>query len=471
MKNAAIIILLLIVLSYITTTLSRTAANRLYLGIDAGTSGIRTCIIDNNDYIVYTNSILWDSIQTAESSLTDCWSIGLSNMIKDIPESYRNKVKSICVSGTSSSCLLYDRNKNKVSRMPRMYDYNVMTQLPSFVSNQVMQIIKEKCPSGSSVVASTSTLAKLLAWHIESPLLYDEVLVHQSDYLIHLLTNTSNFYSDWNNALKLGYDVRELQYPQWLLDILLQTGIDSKKCLPDVIEPGKKISSISSKYISDLSFPNDCIVVGGTTDSIAAFLASRVNKIGQAVTSLGSTIAIKLLSQYPVDNASLGVYSHRLGNQWLVGGASNVGCAILRKEGFTDEELINLSSQIDDRVDSPYLYYPLLKQGERFPVQNPDKMPLLDPKPMLVSSSSGDVDRKEYLHGLLYSMSVIEKAGYDSLTLLGASPVAEIYTAGGGAKNDMWMKMRQRIMGVSVKKSNTEASYGCALLSKKYTDQ
>ena len=55
----------------------------------------------------------------------------------------------------------------------------------------------------------------------------------------------------------------------------------------------------------------DCKVVGGTTDSIAAFLASGASDIGDAVTSLGSTLAIKLLSATPATDSSRGVYSHR----------------------------------------------------------------------------------------------------------------------------------------------------------------
>ena len=39
-----------------------------------------------------------------------------------------------------------------------------------------------------------------------------------------------------------------------------------------------------------------CLVVGGTTDSIAAFLAAGADSVGDAVTSLGSTVAIKRLS-------------------------------------------------------------------------------------------------------------------------------------------------------------------------------
>ena len=54
-------------------------------------------------------------------------------------------------------------------------------------------------------------------------------------------------------------------------------------------------------------------------DSIAAFLAADVRKPGEAVTSLGSSLVVKLLSEMRVDNADYGIYSHRLGDLWLVG--------------------------------------------------------------------------------------------------------------------------------------------------------
>jgi len=54
-------------------------------------------------------------------------------------------------------------------------------------------------------------------------------------------------------------------------------------------------------------------------DSTSAFIAAGVQGPGEAVTSLGSTFAPKLLSKTRVDNAFYGVYSQRIGDSWLVG--------------------------------------------------------------------------------------------------------------------------------------------------------
>ena len=54
-------------------------------------------------------------------------------------------------------------------------------------------------------------------------------------------------------------------------------------------------------------------------DSTSAFIAAEVAGPGEAVTSLGSTFAPKLLSKQRVDNALYGVYSQRIGDSWLLG--------------------------------------------------------------------------------------------------------------------------------------------------------
>eukprot|EP01038_Epipyxis_sp_PR26KG_P005081 gene5081-7088_t len=447
------------------------------LGIDYGTSGVRGCLINSNMNIIHELSIPHTNNEVSDAV---GWENSLNKLLEDsLPLQYRKDLVTICVSGTSASALVYNIKQKKISRNTRMYNYNVLdtNNNKSITGQQAMNCIKSYAPADSAVVASTSTLAKLLSWHFENPLLFEEKLVHQSDYLSYCLRGKPNdipFISDWHNALKVGYDVAYLDYPVWLKELLISCNL-SLDVLPQVIEPGKKAGIISSEIANKYSINECCEVIAGTTDSIAAFIASGADKPGQAVSSLGSTLAIKSISEKRVEDSKRGIYSHRLGNEWLVGGASNVGCAIFRKEGFSNEELELLSRDIDPNEDSHYKYYPLLKQGERFPTNNPLQEPVLDPKPMLIKSSNdvnyndNQVDRKLYLQGLLHSIAVIEKQGYDALEQLGASPITEVFTAGGGAKNNMWSSMRSRILQKKVSKAfNVEASYGCARLALKY---
>jgi sugar (pentulose or hexulose) kinase len=166
---------------------------------------------------------------------------------------------------------------------------------------------------------------------------------------------------------------------------------------------------------------------------------------------------LKLLSDTRVESTEHGVYSHWFGSRWLAGGASNAGGAVLR-QFFDDRQLAALSETIDPTVASPLDYLPLPRTGERFPVNDPQLAPRLTPRP---------ADDAEFLHGLLESLGRIEARGYGLLAELGATPVGHVDTAGGGAHNLAWTRIRQRLLGVPVARAaHTEAAYGAALLAR-----
>nr|CAD1818919.1 unnamed protein product [Ananas comosus var. bracteatus] len=387
----------------------------------------------------YPQSLVGNTVNWATS-----WKETLFSLLDDIPASYRPYIASISIDGTSATTLIIDSKTGELLSGPFLYNESFPDALPTVTSI---------APKNHTVCSGSSTLCKLVSWWSSNNSDKDPaLLMHQSDWLLWLLHGKFGV-SDYNNALKVvGYDPETDSYPSWLLSQPFSY------MLPSVKAPGTPVGSVKEDITLQYGFPKDCAVCTGTTDSIAAFLAVRATQPGKAVTSLGSTLAIKLLSTTRVDDARFGVYSHRLDDEWLVGGASNTGGAVLRQL-FTDEQLEELSKEIDPSVPSPLDYYPLPKKGERFPVSDPDMMPRLHPRP------ERDV---EYLHGIFESIARIEAEGYKLLKELGAMEVDEVFTAGGGAKNQQWMKIRERVLGLPVSKaSQTEAAFGAALLALK----
>ncbi|KAL7471594.1 hypothetical protein ACHAXS_011892 [Conticribra weissflogii] len=491
-----------------------------FVGFDLGTSGARVSIVEKIPSSpdgpaayreVFSASLPWDDDNMRYDDAY-AWRAAVDMLMLRASvsgkEDVLSRVRSMCVSGTSATCLLVKKNSLDVSREARMYDYDVAAsgktkgakaaKSGETPAERVLKLIHTFVPEKHTARANTGSLAKLLLWNEESPVVDDagetqEVLCHQSDYVSLSLMHegddegeeTCVVTSDWHNCLKLGYDVQSLCYPAWM-NSLLKEGAnipDPELVLPSkVVSPGEPMGFISPVVAAKYGVPGDVVLVGGTTDSNAAFFAAAGAKpeYGTAVTSLGSTLAIKQLSKTFVEDASRGVYSHRFprfrdGNDeaegedeaWLIGGASNVGCAVLRQEGFTDEALSELSSQIDPESDSPLSYYPLIKKGERFPVADSKKEPILNPKPD---------DRKDYLHAILQGIGDVERDGFRILGELGATPdrPTVVLSCGGGAKNDVWTAMRERRLreicnegqNVVVKRAlNTEASYGAALLA------
>ncbi len=108
-----------------------------------------------------------------------------------------------------------------------------------------------------------------------------------------------------------------------------------------------------------------CGIVAGTTDGCAAFLASGASEPGDGVTSLGTTLTLKLLSATPVFAPQFGIYSHRIGDQWLAGGASNTGGAAIAKY-FSREEIARLTPLLDPDHPTGLDFYPLASPASAF---------------------------------------------------------------------------------------------------------
>ncbi|BAU64571.1 carbohydrate kinase FGGY [Stanieria sp. NIES-3757] len=407
-----------------------------YLGIDFGTSGARGIVIDREKIILLTVQYSFES----KKNLALSWQTALYSLIEQIPLPIRQSIKAIAINGTSATVLLCDAHGYPVDEPILYNDGRGVT---------VLETIKKLTNDNQIAVSATSSLAKLIWWSKQTVFTEAKYFLHQADWLAFLIHGRLGI-SDYHNALKLGYDVERLCYPDWLQNLPFSN------LLPQILAPGTIIDSVTPNICDRFSLSPDCLVCTGTTDSIAAFLASGASQPGEAVTSLGSTLVLKLLSTTKIDDASSGIYSHRLGNLWLTGGASNTGGAVLR-HFFSDEELINLSEQIDPQQPSLLEYYPLLSKGDRFPINDPNLEPKLEPRP------SNPVD---FLHGLLESMARIEALGYQKLQQLGADKLTQVYTAGGGAKNSTWSTIRQRYLQVPVTSAiNTEAAYGTALLT------
>ena len=412
----------------------------LALGLDFGTSGVRAAVVDAQRQEVWGYRRGYGD----SPSSPQVWKTALFEVLAALPPEIRPQIERIGLDGTSGTVLLCDAQGHPLAPALMYNDGRA-----GAVLDQVGNLVPAESPARSA----TSSLAKLLWWrHTLPPDLWQRATycLHQADWLSAHLHGHWGI-SDYHNSLKLGYDVGPLTYPSALLD-QPWAGL-----LPRVVAPGQGVGRVTEDITQRFGLSPQCEVVAGTTDSIAAFLASGACRVGDGVTSLGSTLAVKLLSKTRVDASEYGIYSHRLGDYWLAGGASNTGGAVLQ-HFFEADTLTRLSQHIDPTVPSPLDYYPLLQPGERFPIHDPQLAPRITPRP------AEDV---AFLHGLLSGIARIEQRGYDLLAQKGASPLARLYTAGGGAQNPTWTALRQGLLQVPIKIApSTEAAVGAAYLAQ-----
>jgi len=315
------------------------------------------------------------------------------------------------------------------------------------VDNSVVERIADAAPQTSPALGSNSALARAIVLKQTSEAVR---VIHQSDWISGLLSGRFDI-SDANNALKTGYDAVSGCWPDWIE----KTGMETVR-LPAIVEPGTATGTAGGKLAREVGLAADAVTVAGTTDGCASFLATGAKQPGDGVTALGTTLTVKLFCDAPLFAPEYGIYSHRLAGGWLAGGASNTGGNVLA-HFFEPDRIAELSSDINPAKDSGLGYYPLVKPGERFPVNDTTLEPRLAPRP------ESDLN---FLKGILEGIANVEALAYLRLAKFGAPKLISIRTVGGGAKNVVWSAIRQRKLGVPSKDvMSTEAAFGTALLA------
>lgn len=408
------------------------------LGIDIGTSGVRIAATDER------NTLKAMSTAPIVAPITDFgrawqdpqiwWNATLAAFTA--LQLDRLHVRAISIDGTSGTILAVNADGATAS-LGSMY--NDVCDAANLAK------IAAVAPRDTAALGGTSPLGRAMELVGQGTR-----ILHQADWVLGKFSGRYDV-TDENNALKSGYDPVTRTWPAWIA----RTGFDVA-LFPTVVPAGTKIGSITAEMAAQLGLPADTAIVAGTTDGCAAFLASGASEPGNGVTSLGTTLTLKLLSAAPVFAPDFGIYSHRIGEQWLAGGASNTGGAAIGKY-FTKEDIARLTPLLDPNAPTGLDYYPLPKPGERFPVNDPNFQPRLTPRP---------ADDRAFFQGILEGIARIEAEAYAKLGALGASPLKSIRTAGGGAANAAWTAIRLKALGVPEKPSlNEHAAVGTARLA------
>ncbi len=424
----------------------------LFLGVDFGTSGVRAAVIDEMGGHVASCSVpmpapaFWRRrpVQNPEvwwdafAACMDQLSIELGAVKRKVSE-----IIALAVDGTSGTLLLADSRLRPVTPA-------LMYNSAGFEAES--KAIARCAPRDSIVRGASSALARLIFLQ-KLPEARDAAFaMHQADWVAARLAGEGGI-SDENNVLKLGYG---LVANSWPTEMYGQLAV-RVELLPEVLPVGQPAGTVCRAMRTRFGFGPGTRVISGTTDSVASFVASGATRAGEGVTSLGTTIVLKFLSDNPISDARYGVYSHRVFGQWLAGGASNAGGGVLL-DHFSLEQLATLGKAMDTGSETGLDYYPLSAVGERFPVSDPELKPRLTPRP-----------RRDalFLQGMLEGLTRIERTGYEVLHELGAPEVRTIRTTGGGANNAAWMRIRRRMFNCPITVVSADAATGSAMIARR----
>jgi len=404
----------------------------LALGIDCGTSGLRGVVVDR------AGAAVAEAHRPFAPGTSDpaVWAAAMDAVIATLAAG--RAIRAVAVDGTSGTLLLADHAGRPLG--------------PALLYNDTSAAhlagpIGDLAPPESAAHGATSPAARLLL--LQQTQGKVAFALHQADWLAARLTGRIGV-SDDNNALKLGWDPVARVWPDWLERYGIRRAL-----LPEVVEPGTVLGPASPGPLAG------ALVVAGTTDGCASFLATGADRPGDGVSALGTTLTIKLLSDRPVFAPEYGIYSHKLLGHWLAGGASNTGGGALLRY-FPAEQIVALTPDL--RPDEPLGlgWHPLPATGERFPVADPA---------MTFEPADMPAEPGRRLQALMEGIARVETLAYARLTELGAPSLRAVRSVGGGAANAAWSRIRARHLKVPLEPAiSTDAAYGTALLARRGLD-
>ena len=163
------------------------------IGIDVGTSGVRAAALADDGATVGSAAVAMETFGDATAPAT--WWTCVRAVISKLGSSCDlSQVRALAVDGTSGTMLAVDRVGEPVGPA-RMYD-------EPCTDEAVIRAIAEHAPADSAARGATSALARALMMQSRPGVRH---MLHQADWISGKLSGRFDR-SDWNNALKTGYD-------------------------------------------------------------------------------------------------------------------------------------------------------------------------------------------------------------------------------------------------------------------------
>ena len=432
----------------------------MYIGIDLGTSSIKTILIDKNQKIL---SVSHSSLTTQspkdgfnEQNPKE-WIIAtekcLSELEKDKPKEFSDTI-SIGISGHMHGATLID-NSGKVIR-PCILWNDTRSHLECFEFED--QKFDVKAISGN--ITMPGFTAPKINWikknEPENFKKIDKILLPK-DYLRFYLTG--EFFSEMSDASgTLWLDIEKRKWS----DKLLSASFLTKENMPLLVEGNEEAGTLKRSIKNKFKFNNNVIVVGGAGDNAASAIGLGIVEEKQSFISLGTSGVFFTPTYSFLSNTNDAVHSfcHCLPNKWhlmsVMLSASNCldwVCSIT--DNSVDKALQNAENFFNDGNDisnAPY-FLPYMS-GERTPHNDPHVRGSFH---HLKTTTNQSALHYAVLEGI--SFGILD--GLNSIRSINTN-FDDIFMVGGGSQSSFWLRLLSSILNRKLSVCE-QSEFGAAL--------
>lgn len=444
-----------------------------FLGIDVGTSGTKTLLIDAAGQVIAQSDAEYPMHQPrpgwTEQDPEDWWKATVKTVRAVMKKSQLKPgdVSAIGLSGQMHGSVFLDA-KDQVIR-------------PALLWND--QRTGRQCDAITEAAGGRKKLIKMVAnpalTGFQAPKIlwlrdnekrhFDrlaKVLLPKDDIRRRLTGDYVTEVSDASGTLLLDVVKRK-----WSSKLLGAIDLDSD-LLPRVVESHEVTGTLTTAAAKTLGLTTECKVVGGAGDCAAGAVGNGVVKKGILSTSIGTSGVMFVHSDTPEYDASgrLHTFCHAVDGKWHMMGVNLTSGGAL--QWWVDSVLQGLSG-----VSGAKRFEAATREAESIaagsdgvvflPYLNGERTPHADPRArgsfvgMNLTHTRAHLTRA-VMEGITFAL----RDSLDIIEGLGV-PVRQIRASGGGSKNPMWRQMQADIFGKKVTTLAVEQgpAYGVALLA------
>ncbi|RIJ34078.1 gluconokinase [Pontibacter oryzae] len=258
----------------------------------------------------------------------------------------------------------------------------------------------------------------------------------------------------------------------WHKDALEVAGINPEQ-LPEPVAPTYTFRGLSETDADFLQLDAATPFVVGASDGCLANLASHAVRPGEAVVTIGTSGAVRVMANQPATDIQERVFSYILNeNHFVLGGAVNNGGVALRwfRDAFyaaesvealaKDQDIYELLNDVAESVApgaGGLLFLPYLL-GERAPVWDGAA------RACFIGATFSHTRAhflRAVMEGVIFGVNSVVQALEQTV-----GPVTNIYANGGFAFSELWVQMLSDVTGKQVRLTETPegSAFGAAIL-------
>ncbi len=453
------------------------ADNPLLLGIDIGTSGCKTVLIDSSgnvvekaveSYPLYIERNGW-----SEQEPEDWWNAVLLSMKKVLGRNnnYAKRVKGIGLTGQMHGLVLLDKNGNILRRSILWNDQRT--------AEQCEEVYKKVGGFGKLLEITNNPMlpgytgGKILWIKKYEPEIYNQAscFLNPKDYIRFKLTGICA--TDVSDASGTGlFNVSRREWAKELFSVL---GI-SFKLAPEVYESTEITGCVNRNICSELGLPFDTPVPGGGGDAVIQTLGSGVVSDKDLMTTIGTAGIISTTLEKYQENlgGKLQIFCNVIPDTWhLMGVTLSAGSSLrwLRDRFCQVEKIVAETLEKNDYEilteeashaaagSGGLIFLPYLG-GERCPYADPNLKAAFTG--LSYSTTRAELIRS-VMEGVIFSLwdinLLIKKLNMN---------FDKISTSGGGSQSQLWRQIHADVFQkkvITVNGSREGAAYGAAMVA------